>query len=152
MFNIRTVKWYWMIKTKSRFCVKAEVLPGVTQGRDKRVLSGTKGDLRAQCISSDISACPWELWVKTDRWCLCLEKKQLDPRAINLCSNCLGATSQVVLVVKNPSGNAGDINDAGSIAESGRSPVGGHGNHSGILAWRIPWTVEPGRLQQYPGS
>ena len=29
----------------------------------------------------------------------------------------------------------------------GRSPEGGHGNHSSILAWRIPWTEEPGRLQ-----
>ena len=37
-------------------------------------------------------------------------------------------TSQVVLVVKNPSANAGDITDKGSISGSGRSPGGGHGN------------------------
>ena len=36
--------------------------------------------------------------------------------------------SQVVLVVKNPPANAGDIRDAGSIPGSGRSPRGGHGN------------------------
>ena len=36
--------------------------------------------------------------------------------------------SQVVLVVKNPSANAGDIRDMGSIPGSGRSPEGGHGN------------------------
>ena len=36
--------------------------------------------------------------------------------------------SQVVLVVKNPPTNAGDIRDAGSIPGSGRSPGGGHGN------------------------
>ena len=48
---------------------------------------------------------PGSSGVKTDHWCLCLEKEQLDPRATNLCSNCLGATSQVVVVVKNPSGN-----------------------------------------------
>ena len=29
----------------------------------------------------------------------------------------------------------------------GRSPGGGHGNPSSILAWRIPWIEEPGRLQ-----
>ena len=29
----------------------------------------------------------------------------------------------------------------------GRSPGGGHGTHSSILAWRIPWTKEPGGLQ-----
>ena len=35
--------------------------------------------------------------------------------------------SQVALGVKNPSANAGDIRDAGSIPGSGRSPGGGHG-------------------------
>ena len=35
---------------------------------------------------------------------------------------------QVVLVVKNPSVNAGDMRDAGSIPGSGRSPGGGRGN------------------------
>ena len=36
--------------------------------------------------------------------------------------------SQVVLVVKNPSANAGGIRDESSIPEMGRSPGGGHGN------------------------
>ena len=36
------------------------------------------------------------------------------------------------------------VGDLGSISESGRSP--GEGNGS-ILAWKIPWTEEPGRLQ-----
>ena len=31
-------------------------------------------------------------------------------------------------MVKNPSANAGDIGDMGSIPGSGRSPGGGHGN------------------------
>ena len=35
---------------------------------------------------------------------------------------------QVVLVVKNPPANAGDIRDAGLIPGSGRSPGGGDGN------------------------
>ena len=39
----------------------------------------------------------------------------------------LGA-SQVVLVVKNLSANAGDERETGSIPGSGRSPWGGHGN------------------------
>jgi len=29
----------------------------------------------------------------------------------------------------------------------GRSPGGENGTHSSILAWRIPWTEEPGGLQ-----
>ena len=36
--------------------------------------------------------------------------------------------SQVVLLVKNPPANAGDIRDAGLIPGSERSPGGGHGN------------------------
>ena len=55
--------------------------------------------------------------------------------------------SQVVLAVKNPPATAGDIRDAGSIPGPGRSPGGGHGTHSSIQAWRIPWTEEPDRLQ-----
>ena len=55
----------------------------------------------------------------------------------------LGA-SQVALVVKNPPANAGEIRDADLILGLGRSPGGGHGTHSSILAWRIPWTEEPG--------
>ena len=42
--------------------------------------------------------------------------------------------SQVAVVVKNPPANTGDIGEAGSIPGSGRSPGGGHGNHSTILA------------------
>ena len=34
----------------------------------------------------------------------------------------------MVLEVKNPLANAGDIREAGSIPGSGRSPVGGRGN------------------------
>ena len=34
----------------------------------------------------------------------------------------------MVLVVKNPPANAGDIRDTGSIPGSGRSAGGGHGN------------------------
>ena len=37
-------------------------------------------------------------------------------------------TEQVVLVVKNPPANAGDVRDAGLTPGSGRSPEGGHGN------------------------
>ena len=38
-----------------------------------------------------------------------------------------GGASQVVLMVKNPPANAGDIRAVGSIPGSGRSPGGGHG-------------------------
>ena len=57
--------------------------------------------------------------------------------------------SQVVLVIKkkkNLPANAGDIRDVGSTPGLRRSPAGGHGTHSSILAWRIPWTEEPGGL------
>jgi len=51
------------------------------------------------------------------------------------------------LVVKNVPANAGDMRDMGSIPGSGGSPREGMATHSRILAWRIPWTEEPGRLQ-----
>ena len=47
-------------------------------------------------------------------------------------------------MVKNLPANAGDT---GSIPEIGRSPGRGMVTQSSILAWRIPWTEEPGRLQ-----
>ena len=40
--------------------------------------------------------------------------------------------------------NAGDLS---SIPGFGRSPEKEIATHSSILAWRIPWTEEPGRLQ-----
>ena len=40
--------------------------------------------------------------------------------------------------------NAGDLS---SIPGSGRSPGEGMATHSNILAWRIPWTKEPGGLR-----
>ena len=44
--------------------------------------------------------------------------------------------------------NAGDVRDTNSIPRSGRSPGEKKmATHSSILAWEIPWTKEPGRLQ-----
>ena len=47
-------------------------------------------------------------------------------------------TSQVALVVKNLPANAGDRRNEGLISGSGTSPGGELGNHSRILAWRMP--------------
>ena len=47
-------------------------------------------------------------------------------------------------VVKASACNAGD---QGSIPGSGRSLEKEMATHSSILAWRIPWTEEPNRLQ-----
>ena len=43
--------------------------------------------------------------------------------------------------------NVGDARDMGLIPGLGSSPGVGNGNPSSILAWRIPWTEEPGGLQ-----
>ena len=40
-----------------------------------------------------------------------------------------------------------NVADPGSIPGSGRSPEKGLAAHSSILAWRIPWTEEPGGLE-----
>ena len=56
--------------------------------------------------------------------------------------------SQVVLVVKNPPANSGDVRDTGLIPGLGRFPGGGNGNLlSSILAWKNSWTEELGGLQ-----
>ena len=56
--------------------------------------------------------------------------------------------SQVTLAVKNPPANAGDIRECrvwslgwGNLLEEGMA------THSSILAWRIQWTEEPGKIQ-----
>ena len=54
--------------------------------------------------------------------------------------------SPVAQTAKNLPANAGD---PGSILESERSPGEGNGNPLHILAWKIPWTEEPGGLQAH---
>ena len=39
------------------------------------------------------------------------------------------------------------VGDPGLIHGSGRSLGEGNATHASILAWRIPWTEEPGSLQ-----
>ena len=50
-------------------------------------------------------------------------------------------------VEQSPHSNAGDTRDVGLIPGLGISPGEGNGNHSSILAWKIPWTEEPDGLQ-----
>ena len=40
-----------------------------------------------------------------------------------------------------------NVEDLSLIPGLGRSPEEGNTIHSSILAWRIPWTEKPGRLQ-----
>ena len=55
-------------------------------------------------------------------------------------------------VVKNLPANARDTKDMGSILGPGICSGLGNGNHSNSLAWKIPWTEEPGGLQSMMGS
>ena len=67
------------------------------------------------------------------------------PRKVFLLPRC--AASHVVLVVKNPLANSGDIRDTVSKLGQEDPLEEGMALHSSILAWRIPWTEEPGGLQ-----
>ena len=49
-------------------------------------------------------------------------------------------------MIKNPLANAGDVRDEGSITGSEDPLEKGMATHSSVLAWRIAWTEEPGRL------
>ena len=50
-------------------------------------------------------------------------------------------------MVKNPPANAADAGDLGLIPGFERSLEEEMATHSSILAEKIPWTKEPGRLQ-----
>ena len=52
--------------------------------------------------------------------------------------------SQVVLVLKNPTGKPRELRDANSVPGTGRSPGGGCGNPLQSSCRRIPRTEEPG--------
>ena len=43
--------------------------------------------------------------------------------------------------------NIEDAGNVGSLPGLGRSPEEGMATHSSVLAWRIPWTEKPVRLQ-----
>ena len=51
-------------------------------------------------------------------------------------------------MVKNPPANLEDVTDVGLIFLGQEDPLEeGMATHSSILAWKIPWTEEPGGLQ-----
>ena len=50
-------------------------------------------------------------------------------------------------MVENPPANTGDMRDVESVSGL-RNPLEYEVvTHSSVLAWKIPWTEEPGRLQ-----
>ena len=54
----------------------------------------------------------------------------------------------MALVIKNLSANAGDVKRHGFNPWAREDPLEeGMTTHSSVIAWRIPWTEEPGRLQ-----
>ena len=50
-------------------------------------------------------------------------------------------------MVKNLPANAGDLRESGLIPGQEDPLEEGRATHSSILAWKITWTEEPGRLQ-----
>ena len=63
-------------------------------------------------------------------------RSSLEKSRISLCSS--GSDGKA---------SAYSAGDPGSILGSGRSLEKEMATHSSILAWKIPWTEEPGRLQ-----
>ena len=61
--------------------------------------------------------------------------------------NLINRASQVALMLKNLPADAGDVRDLGLIPGQEDPLEEGMATHSSILAWRIPWTEEPGRPQ-----
>ena len=50
-------------------------------------------------------------------------------------------------MVKNLPDNLGDVRDVGLISGLEDPLEEGMATHTSILAWRVPWTEKPGRLQ-----
>ena len=50
-------------------------------------------------------------------------------------------------MVKNLPTNAGDIRDTGQMLGQNDNMEEGMATHTSVLAWRIPWTEEPGGIQ-----
>ena len=92
-----------------------------------------------------VGSCPLSFWPSFPQrrppgpWCvlhcsrrLCQPSRDPSPDPALKLHPCThdnsGGCPIVVLVVKNPPANAGDIRDTGSVPGSGRSPGGGHGN------------------------
>ena len=78
-------------------------------------------------------------------------KMPFDPSLLRICSKeMIGKGHMLRALVKNwpamqeTTCNAGDWS---LTPGSGKSPGEENSNHSSILAWRIPWTEEPGELQ-----
>ena len=66
----------------------------------------------------------------------------------------VGLSPSLVLVVKNPFANAGDVRDKGLTPESGRSPGVGHGNplqYSFLMLEKIEGRRERGRQDELVG-
>ena len=89
------------------------------------------------------------------------------PQAQMLCSSCSSLSKSPHLSVfpcphewgfpggsevQNPSANAGDAGDTGSIPGWEDPLEKQTATLSGILAWNIPWTEEPGGLQSLASS
>ena len=66
--------------------------------------------------------------------------------------NCCADSRTVVQMVKNLPANAGDSGDAALISVLGRPLEKEMATHSSILAWKMPWTEEPGRLHPWGGK
>ena len=81
-------------------------------------------------------------WLSDDSYSFCLRLRKL-----SFCCYCVEWAFQVVLSVKTLPLNARNIRDMGSIPGSEDPLEEGMATHSSDLAWRIPWTEEPGGLQ-----
>ena len=76
----------------------------------------------------------------------CCSLTCFDPLLLGACILKIVMTVQMELVSKNTPANEEAVRDVCSIPGSGRSPGEEMATHFCILAWKIPWTEEPGRL------
>ena len=97
---------------------------------------GNDNPLQCSCLENSMDRGAW--------WAIIhgAARSQTQLRMHSFILGFLGGT-----MVKNLPANVGDARAAGLIPRSGKSPGVGNGSPSSILAWKIPWTEEPGGLQ-----
>ena len=101
-----------------------------------------------ECMETYSSILAWRFPVDREAWwALVHGVTQTQTRLSDWAQQASVGSSRLLTNASESPANARGVRDVGSIPGPGRCPAGGVAAHSSVLAWRIPWTEGPGRLQ-----
>ena len=102
--------------------------PGLIPGSGRSLGEGNGNPLQDSCLENSMNRGAWRAIVRG------VAKESDTTEGLHFHFDTSVWVSQMVLLVKNPPANAGDMRHLGSIPGLGRSPGGGHITYSSILA------------------